>query len=191
MKQINCYQKNKPLTKKWWETNVHKLGLIALQTQIELLTKASEEDQDFVRFPLNEKPMIVSFSLSIVSDERIQELNSQYRGIDKATDVLSFSLHDASPAELIQAILASQNSNCKAPEFDPEFELGDIFISLPRLEAQAAEYNHSIEREAAFLFTHGFLHLLGYDHVNVKQESEMFNLQDRILNMADFSRKIS
>lgn len=161
VKQINCYEKNKLLTKKWWETNVHKLALIALQTQIQPKKETSG------------KSLLVSFSLSIVSNQRIQELNSQYRSINKETDVLSFPVYE-------KPFLSAYPME--------ELELGDIFISLPKLKEQALNYNHSLEREAAFLFTHGFLHLLGYDHVNVKEEKKMFTLQDKILLEAGFNR---
>ena len=60
--------------------------------------------------------------------------------------------------------------------------LGDIYISLDKAKSQAKEYNHSLKRELCFLLTHGFLHLLGYDHMNKDDEEIMFNLQEEILN---------
>ncbi len=104
-------------------------------------------------------------SLIIVDDVQIQEINRSYRQIDRATDVISF---------------ASQEG--EVFDFEDEVELGDIFISIDKMKAQAAEYGHSEEREFSFLFTHGLLHLLGYDHMNVEEEEKMFQLQDVILH---------
>ena len=112
----------------------------------------------------------ISFSLNIVKTAQIQELNQKYRNLNKSTDVLSFP---------------------SLENFDlpfPELELGDIIICLDKLKEQAIEYNHSLEREAAFLFVHGFLHLIGHDHQTKKQAAAMFDLQAKILNKAGFPR---
>ena len=89
-------------------------------------------------------------SITFCDDEKIRELNKKFRNIDKATDVLSFPLFDEDGLD----------------GFVPEMEcmLGDIVISLERARAQAEEFGHSYEREAAFLAVHSVLHLLGYDH---------------------------
>lgn len=103
-------------------------------------------------------------NIILVNDERIHELNRQYRGFDKPTDVISFE-NDAVMDEL-----------------------GDVFISIDRTIAQAEEYGHSFERELAFLSVHGFLHCIGYDHLTEADESEMFALQNQILNKAKYTR---
>lgn len=103
-------------------------------------------------------------NIILVKDDRIHELNRQYRGFDKPTDVISFEN---------DAIME---------------ELGDVFISIDRTIAQAEEYGHSFERELAFLCVHGFLHCLGYDHLNEEEEIEMFALQNQILNQAKYTR---
>ena len=108
-----------------------------------------------------------SLSIIFVDDQMIKVINRDYRQLDKATDVISFAaLDNAQSFELEQA----------------EIELGDIFISIEAIERQALEYQHSIQREASFLFTHGLLHLLGYDHQKKTDEDVMFSLQDTILN---------
>ena len=108
-----------------------------------------------------------SLSIIFVDDQMIKVINRDYRQLDKATDVISFAaLDNAQSFELEQA----------------EIELGDIFISIEAIERQALEYQHSIQREASFLFTHGLLHLLGYDHQKKADEDVMFSLQDTILN---------
>lgn len=86
------------------------------------------------------------FSIIFIDDEKMHKLNLEYRGIDRTTDVLSFALED--------------NDKLKMPIR----ELGDIFISIPKMQEQAREYNHSEKRELSFLCLHGLLHLLGYDH---------------------------
>lgn len=107
-------------------------------------------------------------SVLITDNEGIRELNRDFRNIDSATDVLSF------PA---------------GEEFESETAmLGDIAISLPRAEEQAEEYGHSLERELAFLTTHGMLHLLGYDHMNAEDETEMRRLQTKILTEMEIMR---
>lgn len=104
-------------------------------------------------------------SLIIVGPRAIKTINSDYRNIDKVTDVISFALLDSGDIM----------------ETDGQIELGDIFINRNRVLSQAKEYGHSVKREFVFLFIHGLLHLLGYDHMNSKDEKEMFDLQKKII----------
>ncbi|WP_210366879.1 rRNA maturation RNase YbeY [Bacillus sp. REN3] len=108
-------------------------------------------------------------SVTFVSNERIQEINRQYRDKDRATDVISFAMEEMGAGE-IEVIGA-----------DMPRVLGDIIISVPRSREQAEEYNHSFMRELGFLAVHGFLHLLGYDHMNEEDEQKMFSRQKDIL----------
>ncbi len=108
-------------------------------------------------------------SVVLVDDKEIQTLNAQYRHLDKPTDVITFALRDNVDAK--QDII---------PDVDDE--LGDIFINLEAAKRQAKEYKHSLKRELLFLFVHGLLHLLGYDHKTKTQEQEMFKLQHQILD---------
>lgn len=117
-------------------------------------------------------------ALSFVTDERIHQLNKQYRDIDRPTDVLSFAMRESGEDEL--EIIYEE-----ASEMDP---LGDIIISIPRAIAQSEEYGHSVEREIGFLFVHGFLHLIGYDHQDEAAEAEMFAKQEQILQQAGLTR---
>ena len=106
-----------------------------------------------------------SFSIIFISDEKMHEMNLECRGIDRTTDVLSFALEDV--------------DNIKG---DVRI-LGDIFISIPKMRAQAKEYEHSERRELSFLTCHGLLHLLGYDHTkSLEEEKIQFGLQDEMLN---------
>lgn len=109
-----------------------------------------------------------SCSVVFVTPDAIQEINRTYRSIDRPTDVISFALKDSEEDYMINE------------EIDEE--LGDIFINIEAIRNQAQEYGHSLRREVCFLFTHGLLHLLGYDHMEPEDEKIMFALQDVILN---------
>lgn len=115
----------------------------------------------------------VSFNVIIVDDKKIHEINKEYRGIDRPTDVISFALEDEK-----DMILDSSMGRI----------LGDIYISLDRCKEQAKEYGHSFLRELAFLSVHGLLHLQGYDHMKPEDEKVMFKLQDDILNSYGITR---
>jgi probable rRNA maturation factor len=109
-------------------------------------------------------------SVTFVSNERIQEINREYRDKDRPTDVISFALEEMGEGEL--EIVGN----------DIPRILGDIIISVPKAREQAEEYNHSFMRELGFLAVHGLLHLLGYDHMNEKDEKQMFDRQKEILD---------
>lgn len=113
----------------------------------------------------HEKIKNANFSLVFVSNEKIQDINKNYRGIDKITDVISFAFED----------------NEKIVYNNMRF-LGEIYICIPRMIEQSIMYEHSETRELAFLTVHGLLHLLGYDHQTKEDEKKMFELQEVILN---------
>jgi probable rRNA maturation factor len=120
-------------------------------------------------------------TVTFVDNARIHELNREYRGIDRPTDVLSFAMNEEGEEE-IEIFL------------DEEMEgmpnmLGDIIISIPKTREQAEEYGHSFERELGFLAVHGFLHLLGYDHMTEEDEKEMFSRQEEILHRVRLTRE--
>ncbi len=136
-------------------------------------------------------------TLTLTDDEGIREINRQYRGLDKPTDVLSFSLiesvEDEPELHFDGEYEAAEEDNGEwtdeAEAEDPfALMLGDIVISVPRAEAQAEEYGHSFERELGFLFVHGFLHLLGYDHGDEQEEKIMFAKQEEVLAKAGLTR---
>lgn len=105
------------------------------------------------------------FSVVLVDEKRIQEINKVYRKIDKVTDVISFAFED----------------NDKRV-YNSTRILGEIYICIPRMKEQAISYGHSEIREIAFLGVHGLLHLLGYDHMQKEAEEIMFAKQELILN---------
>ena len=109
-------------------------------------------------------------SVSIIDNEQIHEINRDYRHIDRATDVISF------------AFLDGEENKDQIMHSNDVVALGDIYISLDKAKEQAEAYQHSLQRELLFLFTHGLLHLLGYDHMVKEDEEVMFKLQDEILS---------
>ena len=104
-------------------------------------------------------------SVILVGPITIRRINRDYRRKDAVTDVISFALLDDEDAV----------------EYEDEVELGDIFINRNRVFSQAEEYGHSVKREFVFLFVHGMLHLLGYDHMTKEDEEKMFALQRKIV----------
>ena len=106
----------------------------------------------------------LEISILFCGDDEIKRLNREYRGIDKATDVLSFPLLDEEDDGVSPAVL------------------GDIAISVPRAQLQAEEYGHSFEREICFLAAHSALHLIGYDHENDEEMEIMEARQREILD---------
>lgn len=126
--------------------------------------KEIDELNEYTNYLINYMNIDASFSVIIVDNNKIHEINKEYRGIDRPTDVISFALEEDEDYEVKERLL------------------GDIFISIDKVYEQAKEYNHSVKRELFFLVTHGFLHLLGYDHMKKEDEEIMFPLQEKILN---------
>ena len=111
------------------------------------------------------------FTIIFVTPEEIHELNKQYRGVDRVTDVISFALEDAHDVSLTDVRV-----------------LGDIYICIDRMKEQALDYGHSETRELSFSTVHGLLHLLGYDHQTKEDEEVMFGLQRKILSDLNINR---
>ncbi|MBQ8193782.1 MAG: rRNA maturation RNase YbeY [Oscillospiraceae bacterium] len=139
-----------------------------MEQLIEMCTRAALEEEQ-----IDEDAQV---SVTLVDNEAIREINNEHRGIDKATDVLSFPLGDEDSFDT-----------------DPEtgaILLGDIMISLERAKEQAEEYGHSYRREVAFLITHSLFHLLGYDHVDSEEDEKlMFGKQDKVLEKLGITRE--
>ncbi|WP_455684078.1 rRNA maturation RNase YbeY [Thomasclavelia sp.] len=114
----------------------------------------------------------LELSCILVDDQKIHDINNEYRKIDRSTDVISFALED-SEQYYVEGMPRS---------------LGDIFISIDHAKMQAKEYGHSLKREMCFLFTHGLLHLLGYDHVEKDDEEKMLARQKSILEALGIGR---
>lgn len=122
--------------------------------------------------------------LTFVDNAEIHQLNRDYRGIDRPTDVLSFAMQEEGEEEP-EIVFEVENEDEAVPFTDM---LGDIIISLEKAREQSEEYGHSLEREVGFLFVHGFLHLLGYDHQDAASEAEMTAKQEAVLQQAGLVR---
>ena len=137
--------------------------------------KELKEVEGVVEFALKyQKINNALFNIIIVDENKIQELNRDYRGKDSVTDVISFALED-------DEIFIDTDIRV----------LGDIYICIKRAQDQAIEYGHSLLRELAFLSVHGLLHLLGYDHIEKDDEKVMFSLQEMILDEYGIKRENS
>ena len=136
------------------------------------LDKELKELKEFlINVAKDEKLGKVIFNVIIVDNNKIHEINKEYRNIDKETDVISFALED------------EKSFNTKDVRM-----LGDIYISIDKAKEQAKEYGHSLKRELCFLMTHGFLHLLGYDHMKKEDEEVMFAKQEEVLSRYGIKR---
>lgn len=121
----------------------------------------------------------------VVDDAAIREINREYRGIDRATDVLSFPSTDCTPKNTL--------GHCEKKLLRERDEtgscyLGDIVISLERAREQAAEYSHSLQREMAYLTAHSMFHLMGYDHMQKEDQERMRAMEEKALERAGAAR---
>ena len=114
-------------------------------------------------------------SVILTNPKHIQELNYKYRKINKETDVLSFPMFEKE--ELI-----NYSSTIEEP-------LGDIVISIEKVEEQAKEYGHSFERELSYMVVHGFYHLMGYDHIELGDRVVMREKEENVLNKLNITRE--
>lgn len=137
------------------------------------LTSEMDKLYQLLEFTLKkEKLENVEFNVIFVDSKTIHEINKNYRNVDRVTDVISFALEDNKTIELDHRVL------------------GDIYICIEKAEEQAKEYGHSFLRELSFLTIHGLLHLLGYDHMEPKEEKIMFQKQEDILNEFGITREV-
>ena len=146
----------------------------------ELATKVADAVLDYEKCPYE-----AQVELLLTMNEEIRQMNLEFRGIDRATDVLSFPMTEfPSPADY--AYLDTDDSS-----FDPEtgeLILGDIIVSVEKVIEQAEKYGHSRERELAFLIAHSMLHLCGYDHMVDEERLVMEKKQEEILKRGGYER---
>ncbi|MBH0160058.1 MULTISPECIES: rRNA maturation RNase YbeY [Fictibacillus] len=155
-----------------------------MMLHVEYLNEIDENSSEFQELLSNvlekaaemEETGQAEVSVTIVTKERIQEINNEYRQKDSVTDVISFAMEEMGEDET--EIIGGEETRF----------LGDIIICLDVAKEQAAEYGHSLEREMGFLAVHGFLHLLGYDHMNDEDEKRMFGRQEEILEQYGLKR---
>ncbi|GAW63697.1 hypothetical protein FC65_GL000708 [Ligilactobacillus acidipiscis DSM 15836] len=131
---------------------------------------------NYINLPAN-----TEMSVTIVDNDKIHAINKKYRGVDKATDVISFAIEEDDGEE--EPIIFADDLDVDIPK-----NIGDIFVSLDKVREQAEYLGHSEKRELGFLVVHGFLHLNGYDHMQPDDEKEMFDLQRKILDAYGLKR---
>lgn len=120
----------------------------------------------------------IYINIILTNPEEIRKINKEYRNIDKETDVLSFPMFEK---EEIKEILQTKLNNIDV--------LGDVIVSIDKVYEQAKEYNHSFEREFAYMLVHGFYHLMGYDHMQDDEKEEMREKEENILNKLNITRQ--
>jgi probable rRNA maturation factor len=138
-------------------------------------------------------PMDCQVSLTYVGDEQIQNINREYREMDRVTDVLSFPNLPFEGAKGPLGWELLEDSMVRLESVDPDTGmlcLGDIVLNLNRVLSQAKEYGHTVRREFAFLIAHSMLHLCGYDHMTEQDSERMFGLQERILEELQIPRDL-
>ena len=116
--------------------------------------------------------------ITLTNPEHIHEINKQYRNVDSETDVLSFPMFEKEEID----------EKIKNNDFPHEDILGDIVISIKRVEEQAKEYGHSFERELAYMIVHGFYHLMGYDHIKDEDKVIMRAKEEQVLQTLQINR---
>ena len=145
--------------------------------------------KNVIEFALKEEQVNIQCEVSLVfvDNSEIKEINKDTRGIDKETDVLSFPMLEYENKKVFKEMYLDYKF--LPSDFDgEELVLGDIVLSLEKAMEQSKEYNHSYEREAAYLVVHSVLHLLGYDHMKDEDKKIMRNREEEILNKLDITR---
>ena len=117
-------------------------------------------------------------TITLTTPENIQEINKEYRNIDRTTDVLSFPMFEKQELE----------EKIKKQEFQYTDILGDIIISIDKVREQAKEYGHSFERELSYMIVHGFYHLMGYDHIKEEDKKMMRPKEEEVLSKLGINR---
>lgn len=138
---------------------------------VQVLNKCFEEE--------DLKDLNLYISVTLTSPSVIRKLNNEYRNIDKETDVLSFPIFEKK--EIDEIVKNKQKQIVKET-------IGDVIISVKRVEEQAVEYEHSFERELSYMLVHGFYHLMGYDHIKEEDKNKMRSKEEKILNELKISR---
>ena len=129
-----------------------------------VLTKCFEEEK------LENSNLYITVTLT--NPENIRKINKEYRNIDRATDVLSFPMFEKDELE----------EKIEKKDYEHIDVLGDLVISIEKVQEQAKEYGHSFERELSYMLVHGFYHLMGYDHIEEKDKKIMRPKEEKILN---------
>ena len=149
-----------------------------------LITKVVNAALDYAKCPYE-----IELNVTLTDNEEIHKINKEFRQIDRPTDVLSFPMIDyPEPGDFAWIEEHEEElDDCFNPETG-ELLLGDIVISVEKVESQAQEYGHTKERELGFLVAHSMLHLFGYDHMEDEERIVMEKKQEEILDMIQLKR---
>lgn len=159
------------------------------QEKIKIDEEFQNKLEEVINFALKEEEVKVKAEISMlfVDNEEIREINNDTRGIDRATDVLSFPMLDYEDKKVFKEMYKDKEFNETFMDGE-ELVLGDIVLSLERALEQSEEYNHSFTREACYLVVHSVLHLLGYDHMEDEDKKVMRKREEEILGKLDITR---
>ncbi|MBS6006452.1 MAG: rRNA maturation RNase YbeY [Clostridium baratii] len=159
------------------------------QEKIKIDKEFQNKLEEVINFALKEEEVTVPTEISMlfVDNEEIREINNDTRGIDRATDVLSFPMLDYEDKKVFKEMYKDKEFNETFMDGE-ELVLGDIVLSLERALEQSEEYNHSFTREACYLVVHSVLHLLGYDHMEDEDKKIMRKREEEILGKLDITR---
>lgn len=164
--------------------------IINMSDNIEKINKNNDENlkliKEIIFLLVNEQKLYESIekiylSIQSSSSDEIQQINKEYRGVDKATDVLSFPIFER------EEIIDITNEKLDSKKIK-EIELGDIIICIDVVKKQAIEFETGIKREMLYMITHGVCHLLGFDHIEENDKLEMRALEEKILNKVGVKR---
>lgn len=172
------------------------------QAAVEALSMEFGEEIGAAGFAV--KDTAAELGVTVVSDEEIRELNRDYRGIDKVTDVLSFPQFEGH-SELLEELLETLKDKNEEASLDTDIEpddsddndeldvyttlIGDVVICCDQAARQAEEYGTGITREMLYLFVHSVMHLFGYDHMEEAEKKEMRAAEERVLDSMGISRR--
>lgn len=131
-------------------------------------------------------PTSLYICVTLTDPKNIREINKEYRNIDKETDVLSFPMFEKDELDKLIATNLLKTLNLKNGALQDI--MGDIIISIERVEEQAKEYGHSFEREFAYMLVHGFYHLRGYDHMVEEDKAQMREKEENVLSQLNITR---
>ena len=159
------------------------IDIINEQDKFEFTPKIESLIKDVVHEALNQENFTEDsyVAVTLTDNENIREINNEQRGIDSATDVLSFPVLEFEDGEMLAGV---------GDYYEDKLILGDIVLSLERAEEQRIEFGHSFEREVGYLVCHSVLHLLGYDHENEDEREVMRTKEENTLEVLALTRDI-
>ena len=161
------------------------------QEKISITDEEVNELKNTIEFVLKEEEVLISCEVSLlfVDNEEIKKINTDTRGIEKETDVLSFPMLDYQEGKVYKECYTEYKFDETYKDGD-DLVLGDIVLSLEKAFEQSKEYGHSFRRESSYLVVHSVLHLLGYDHMEEEEKNRMRSREEGILNLLDIRRGI-